>query len=629
MKIMGGLLGLLILSALAFVLLFDINDWKGWIEQQATAALGRDVTIDGPIDIAWGWTPTGTIQNLRIANADWAEAEHFAEVEKLEASIKLWEQLKGRTVLTEIIVERPALFLEQQEDGTANWSFGEAGAEDTVVEAGAEEATVPDDRTEFPVIEKLVIDRGIYGFLDRSRDIDLDGSIQTVAGEGGGGEGVEVDGKGRLEGEDFSIDLSAGALTTLRDPDIPYPVDLELTLGETALTVNGTLTRPLDLAGIDLSLSIEGESMANAFPITGLPLPPTPPYRLKGDLTRDGERWRFSGFDGRLGDSDLRGTIGIDLGEDPLRFDIDLESDRFDIDDLAGVIGAPTEDQPDEADDGRVIPDQPINLDRLRAANGEATLRAGRIVASGLPIDDLTAALTLEDGVLRLEPADFGVAGGNVNLWLSLYGNENPVQIDMLSQVRDLRLKDMFRGSDYVQETGGKIDGRIELSGRGNALRDMLATADGRSNLVVSEGHVSALLLELAGLDAMEALGLYFDEADSDVKVPIRCLATEFAVEDGIATSELAVLDTEDTRIEAQGSADLGAETLDFVVTPHPKDITFLTLRSNVHVEGRFADPSIALDAGSILKFIPLVDLGLAEDAPCKELIARAKNSNT
>ena len=628
LKIIGGLVGLVLLAAIAVVLLFDIDDWKGWIEQQATAALGRDVAIEGPIDLAWGWTPTVTVDGLKIANADWAEAEHFAEVGRLRAGIRLWELLKGRTVLTEIVVTEGGLFLQQQEDGSANWSFGEAGTDDTLVEAGAKEAALPDDRTEFPVIETLVIEDGRYAFLDQSRGIELDGTIRTVAGEGGGGDEVEIAGEGKLEGEAFSIDLSAGALTTLRDADVPYPVDLEVVLGETVVIVGGTLTRPLDLAGIDLNLSIEGENMADAFPITGLPLPPTPPYSLKGALSRDGDRWRFSEFDGRLGGSDLKGMIALDLGQDPLRFEADLRTDKLDFADLAGLIGAPTEEQPDQRDDGRVLPDQPIDLDRLRAANGKARLRAAQILAPDLPIDDLDAELALEDGVLRLEPADFGVAGGTVNLWLSLYGSQMPVQIDMLTQLRDLRLKDMFRGSDYVQETGGLVDGRIELSGSGGSLRDMLASADGTSNLVISDGNVSALLLELAGLDAMEALGLYFDQADNDTKVPIRCLATEFTVTDGVAKTELAVLDTADTLIQADGTADLGAEMLDLVVTPHPKDISLLNLRSKVHVEGAFADPSISLDAGSMLKFVPLIDLGLAEDAPCKNLIARAKSDD-
>ncbi len=631
LSVIGTILVLLLLAVTVLAVTFDINDWKDELSDRATAALGRDVTIDGPIEIDWGWTTSFTIEGLTIANADWAQAPHLAEIEKLEAAIRLWPLLKGRTVLPEIALLGPGLFLQQNSDGETNWTFGKTTdqpqAEDGPVEDMAKDAVVPEDRTEFPVVEALIIQDGTFEYLDETQSLDLTGSIATITGEGGGAEKVGISGKGRFEREAFEIDLSAGAFTKLRETEEPYPVDVQMRLGETEVSVSGTLTRPLELAGIDLDLAISGQSLADAFPLTGIPLPPTAPYRLTGDLVRDDQTWRFSNFDGSLGDSDLRGSVDVDLGQDPLYFEADLISSKLDFADLAGFIGAPTDDRQKDQADG-LIPDTEINLDRLRAANGKAHLRAKQVIAPNLPIDDLDAQLTLADGVLRLQPTSFGVANGTINLWASLYGAQNPAQIDVLTRVRDFQLKEAFRGSTYAQETGGKIDGRIKLSGRGNSLQEMLASADGTSYMVLSEGRVSGLLLEIAGLDAMEALGLYFG-ADNDTKVPIRCLATDFEVESGVARSKIAVLDTQDTLIEGDGSIDLGEERLDLVFTPHPKDVSFLNFRSKVHVEGRFVDPSISLDPGSILKFVPPIDWGMADDAPCDRLINRARSEDS
>ena len=628
LKILGAIVGLLIVAVAIFIVTFDINDWKGWLSGQATAALGREVAIEGPIDVAWGWTPRVTIEGLTVANAGWADDPNFAEFDKLDFTIRLWPLIKGRTELPEINLSGPGLFLQRNEDEETNWSFaedtGRDGPVEDAAEKAAEEAVVPDDRSEFPLIGRMTIKDGRFEFLDEVKKIDLAGDINTVTGEGGGGDEVEVSGKGQLENEPFALKLLAGPLTKLRNTDDPYPVDLEVQLGETKAAVSGTLIRPLELSGLDLSLSISGENMADAFPITGIPVPPTPPYRLSGDVTRDGDLWRVSRLDGRLGGSDLKGTVEVDLGQDPLFFDADLVSEKFDFTDLATFLGAPAEAEEEETEG--LIPDQDIDLERLAAANGRARLRGREVLAPDLPIDDLDARMELSDSVLRLEPVSFGVAKGTVNLWLSLYGNQEPVQVDMLTRIRDLKLKEAFRGSEYVQETGGTIDGRIELSGRGKSLHEMLDTADGASYVVMSDGNLSALIIEAVSLDAGEALGLYFGE---DTNVPINCLATDFEVADGVAQTKLAVLDTTDSVIEAGGNVDLGEERLDLEITPHPKDISLLNLRSKVHVEGTFTDPSISLDAGSILKFVPLVDLGLAEDAPCKKLIARARDDGS
>lgn len=121
---------------------------------------------------------------------------------------------------------------------------------------------------------------------------------------------------------------------------------------------------------------------------------------------------------------------------------------------------------------------------------------------------------------------------------------------------------------------------------------------------------------------ATAALGLYLGE---DTNVPINCLATDFEIADGVAQTKLGVLDTTDSVIEIEGNVDLGKERLDLEITPHPKDVSLLNFRSKVHVEGTFVEPAISLDVDSILKFVPLIDLGLAENAPCQSLLARAR----
>ncbi|MGF1475322.1 MAG: AsmA family protein [Geminicoccaceae bacterium] len=627
--IVVSLVGLLVAAVLVAIVFFDPNDWKAVVTDRATVALDREVTIDGPITLSWGWVPKITVEGLRIANTAWGEAPYLTKIARLDASIRLWPLLRSRVVVPEINVRAPELFLQQNAEAEVNWALGQRPNESTEIDPTEElaEQTLPDDRTEFPVVERLEIANGVFRFVDQTRDLVMEGAVDTIAGGGGGGERVTVSGEGELQGQTFEVRLDAGAFTKLRDQETPYPVELSIRLGRTEADISGTLTKPLELAGVDLNLSVSGQDLADTFPLTQIPLPPTPPYRLSGDLVREGQVWRFADLDGRLGDSDLRGTVEADLGQEPLAFGIDLISNKLDFDDLGGFIGAPTGEEEEPAGDG-VIPDQEIDLTRLQAANGIARLRAKQILAPDLPIDDLDASFTLEDGVLTLEPAEFGVAKGTVNLWVSLYGAQDPVEIDALARISDLRLKEAFRGSEFVQEMGGQIDGRVELSGKGNSLRQMLDAADGTSYLVMSDGQISALILEAAGLDAMEALGLWFGDG-GDAKVDIRCLATDLLVEQGVVKTKLAVLDTADTLIEVDGSIDLGQETLDLVMTPHPKDFSLLNLRSKVHVEDEFTDPSISLDAGSILKFVPPIDWGTQQDAPCDRLVKAAKEEGT
>ena len=619
LKIVGLVLAGLVTAGVLFVLLFDINWVKGWLAQQASDSAGREIRIEGDIAIDWAWTPRITIEGLKVANASWGEAPHLASVETLEVTIRLDDLLRGRTVLPEITVLVPELFLERNADGRANWDLAD---DDDVVEEIAEEVVVPDDRTEIPIVERLAIEGGRFAYRDATRAIELAGTIARVVGEGGGGERVRLEAEGALGDEPFRIDLSGGPLTALRDPEKPYPIELQARVGDTEAAIAGTLTRPMELAGLDLNLEVSGASMSDMFPLTGVPTPPTPSYQLSGDLAHEGQTWRVENLAARLGSSDLSGTVEVDLGQEPLVFAADLRATKLDLDDLAGFIGAPTDEEEDAADGDRLIPDQAINLVRLRAANGQVHFRATEVLAPGPPIEDLDAELTLGDGVLRLQPASFGVAGGHMDLWVSLYGTKDPVQIDMLTRIRDLSLREAFPESEEIQEMGGIVNGRIELSGPGNSLREMLGHAGGSAYVVMSDGHVSGLIIEAIGLDVAEALGLYLGD---DVPVDVRCLVVDLAADQGVVQTEAFVLDTVDTLVEGQGWLDLGMETIDLTLTPKPKDISVLSFRSEIQIEGTWSDLSVAPDIGSMFAFLPPIDLGTAEDAPCGQMIERAR----
>jgi hypothetical protein len=100
----------------------------------------------------------------------------------------------------------------------------------------------------------------------------------------------------------------------------------------------------------------------------------------------------------------------------------------------------------------------------------------------------------------------------------------------VITYIRDVSLKELFRNTGFVDETGGDIDRRIRLAGRGTALHDVLSTADGEIDVVMHGRPVSVLLVEAIGLDVAETLGLYLGE---DTAVPIRCLIADLAVEAG------------------------------------------------------------------------------------------------
>src|SRR5690606_17368794 len=154
---------------------------------------------------------------------------------------------------------------------------------------------------------------------------------------------------------------------------------------------------------------------------------------------------------------------------------------------------------------------------------------AGRIEAPGLPLDDMDVHIRLEDGLLRLDPLDFGVAGGRVRSTVRMDARKDTIRTDAAIRLRGLELGRLFPDAGLTDDAIGRIGGEIDLAGSGNSVARMLATADGEAAIGMGRGEVSNLLLELAGLDIYEALKFLLGK---DRRVEIRCAFGDFAVED-------------------------------------------------------------------------------------------------
>jgi uncharacterized protein involved in outer membrane biogenesis len=126
----------------------------------------------------------------------------------------------------------------------------------------------------------------------------------------------------------------------------------------------------------------------------------------------------------------------------------------------------------------------------------------------------------------------------------------------------------------------------------------MLASANGDVGLIMGQGRVSNLLVELAGLDVAESLKYLLDK---DREIPLRCAYADFRIVDGEMSTRALAFDTSDTVIFGEGDINLRREALDLRLLPQPKDRSPLSLRVPLRIGGTFKDPSFRPEAGPLI----------------------------
>jgi uncharacterized protein involved in outer membrane biogenesis len=621
-------LALVALLIALFVWWFDWNMLKPWVERRVEAQTGREFHIDGNLDVDLSLAPKVTFERVRFANMDGARDREMATSDRVEFRLRLLPLLRGDVELPYLSLAKPWLLLERDAKGRQNW----------VLKGGEF------DPEALPDIESMRVDAGKLEIRDAVKRTDIDVAVRS--GDPAKDSRVApllVDGSGTYIGNAFKIDGRIDSPLVLADQQRPYHIDLRANAGPTHATAKGYVLQPLKLAGMNLQFGLRGPDMGLLFPLLGVAIPTTPPYRMAGQLSRKGKTWHYDDFTGMLGDSDIAGDTAFTQGGERPFLKADVVSKRLDFDDLAGFVGAPPQtggketasaEQKREAAQlrakSRVLPDEPFDLAKLRGMDADVRWKAHRVNAPKLPIEAMDMHLFVEDAVLRLAPLDFQVAGGHVASTIRMDARRDTIATRADIKATGLNLPKLFPTAELTDTSVGRIGGRLNLTAEGNSIARMAATADGEVGALMGRGRISNLLMEYAGIDIAESIKFLLTK---DRTIPIRCAYADFAVKQGIATSRQMAFDTDDTVIFGSGRIDLRDERLDLLLKPRPKDFSLVSLRAPLRVDGTFKDPGFHPDAkvitlrgvaaallGSIappLALIATVETGPGKDTNC------------
>lgn len=459
--------------------------------------------------------------------------------------------------------------------------------------------------------------------------------------------GLKVD--GRYKNVPINGTGKVGGVLAIQDTSQPFPLQADVKAGDTRLAIVGTLTDPRHLAALDLRLWLQGTSMSHLYQLTGITLPDTPPYategRLIGNFKPNASTFRYENFNGRVGGSDLGGTLTWAQREPRPKLSGELVSNLLQFSDLAPVIGADSAASKKKRGDttrqppDRVLPVAAFRTERWSAIDADVKFTGRKLIKSAdLPITNLYTHILMQDGVLTLEPLQFGVAGGTLATNAHLDGSRTPLKGRFTLAARHLKLKQLFPTQKVMQTAFGEINGDASLSATGNSPAALAATSTGEVKALITNGRISRLLMEAAGLNVANVV---YEKLFGNRDVNINCAAIDFVATDGMLDPKVFALDTDDALINVDGPINLRDESLDLKIHPHTKGFRIFSLRSPLYAKGTFKNPKVGVDAGALaLRAGAMVGLGLINpfaallpliapsnnrDVPCSELFGQMK----
>ncbi|WP_369795626.1 AsmA family protein [Caulobacter sp. UNC358MFTsu5.1] len=648
-----GMIGaiLLTIAIVVFLVIFDWNWFRGPLGRFASARLDREVVITGDLRVhPWSFSPKAEALGVRIAQPDWAAKADpkgspagtpMAKVDRIAVQIKLLPLLKGDVILPLLAVDRPDVRLLRDGSGKANWTFGDPNA--------------PKTPLKLPAIQHFIINDGQLRYEDQQRDVFFLGTVNSNEHATADGRGRFVlEGKGQLNRSPFTALVTGGPLLNI-SPNRPYPFDARVDAGSTHVLAKGDITKPFNLGLFETQLSVSGTDLNRLYALTGLTLPNTPPYKISGHLTRNGQRFDFKKLNGRIGDSDVSGDLFVLTGRERPYLEADLQSRRLDFDDLGSLVGAaPATGRGETASAGqkveaaqrdatqRLLPDATLQVERVKAMDAKVKYRALAVNAPNLPLQKVRLDLTLEKGVLTMDPIAFTFSRGDLAGKVRLDANPKVPRTDLDLRLTNAKLEDFITiKNDGKPAVEGGVMARAKLTGYGNSVHRAASTANGQVTLVSPKGQIRQAFAELLGVNASKGLLLLLSKSDKETSV--RCAVADFNVKDGVMTSNQIVADTGVVLARGKGTIDLQNERMDLRIDGDSKKPRLVRLFIPITIKGPFMSPKVGLETGGavaqggiaaalgafvspLAAILPFVTGGEAKDADCASLVAEARS---
>ena len=674
----------------ALVVAIGICEALGWpflvgpVQRQLSKTLDRTVVFgtdpQAPSGVRIGLIGSVRVRadSIEIGAPAWSKAPHLLLAKNAYLKLgylDLWRAYQGGPLHIKSL-EAASLdgALERMADGRASWQFGSKKAADASekptalptfgsLQVGDGHIAYDDALLPAQVDARFALSDGSApsgGAAGASAPAALASDAGIVVRAGGaassaseaaavaslapGESGLRLNATGHYRKLPVRVGLrTAGVLGFLAEgaEAQPQPLSLFATVGRARLSFQGSTTDPLHFAALTGRFNVDGPSLAAVGDALGITLPTTPAFKTNGTIVKDDKVWKATFEQARIGSSDLNGAFTYDTRPKVALLSGKLGGTRLVLADLGPAVGTPGAGAGAEpgkgessARPGRVIPDKKFDLPSLRAMNANVLFDIGMFDPGTTVIEPLRPArahLLLADGVLTIADFEGVTAQGKALGYAQLDGRGDKALWTLDARFVGVNLAQWLRikrGGNAPPYVAGKLDALIKVKGEGRSTAEILSTLNGDLRMHLREGKISHLVVEAAGIDLAQALGMLFKGDDA---LPVQCNVADLDIVNGVAKPRVFVINTRDSTVWIDGSVSFRDEGLDLRAVVSPKDFSPLALRTPIHVKGTLGKPAVSLELGKLAgkagaagllallnplaAIIPFIDTGSKDEA--------------
>lgn len=579
---LGVLVVLVVAAAVIIPMVVPVESYKGEITAQVRKATGRDMVINGDIDLTVIPTTALSVSDVTFSNAPGGQAEQMATLKQLDIEVKLIPLISGRLELDRLVLTEPAIHLEVDEQGNPNWVFeGEGSAADRGTAEGGDaqdgggQAGGGTGLEDIQLGDVRLVD-GLITYTDRStgqseefRDVDVTIELESMQSP------LDVAGDFEWHGEEVALEAHverpqaalAGETTPIRYGLSSNPINSSF---------DGTLTNAATLqAAGDVSLDVP--SVRELADWVGNPIDAEEgtfgPLNISGRLAVDGPKVSFDNAQLALDDIKGSGAFAVDTGGAVPQVEATLDLESLDLNPYMGGAAADTAnggsgESGGAGDSGSAGAQdwstEPIDASPLRSVNANARLSANAIRVQDIKIDRGAIQLALSDGKLTLDLSELKLYDGQGTARMVVDGSGQGVGVSLPNMsLTGLAAKPFLTDAAGFSDLSGTANFQAsDIRAAGKSQKELVSNLAGGGSFEFLDGALEGTNLALA-LRQITSMGQAQAKSTDFARI-----AGTFNIANGILTNNDLSMQSQLLRLAGEGVLSMPPKTVDYKLTP-------------------------------------------------------------
>jgi AsmA protein len=663
LKIIFSIIAIIIVLIVAAIvilpLVVDPNDFKPEIQAAVKDSTGRDLLIEGDLQLSvfpWLGVSTG---KLSLSNAPGFADKVFAEIAESNVKVKLLPLLSKELEVSRVVLKGLVLNLAKNKQGVSNWDDltkkDGASATSTATDVSAEKSVSPlaalaiggisieqakiswDDRQQDQYVE--INDFNFTtGKLTFDQAIDLDLSLTVVNKEPELTESI-VFSSDLVVNEQLDIfKLNAFNLKSItKGKGIPgevLKVDLlaEIAIDLTQQTLNIAGLK-LNTAGLTVTADINGTGIKDKPVFTGpikiaefnlvqfmknmaMPLPAMQDASALSKLSADfmlhatANSADIQKINIKLDDTAINGSASINNFADPaikFNFNVDaIDADRYLAPKKAGekakAVATPASAV---AASATLFP-----VETLRGLNANGLLSIGSLKINQLKMQGLSLTLNAKNGVIKTQQVVKQLYQGAYNGNSTINVKNRIPSIALNERLTKVDIQPLLTDMLGEARMSGTVNASAKIQGYGNTAKAIKSSLGGKLDFNFSNGVIKGFNIQKI-IDSGKALlkGAPLPADNKNDQTVFSIIKGTANINNGLVTNDDLYLEASKLRVNGKGTASLVTDKLDYQVKAKLlKTVATATEAEKIkgmpiiiNVGGTIAEPSYQLDLASML----------------------------